>query len=65
VCNESVFECVIAPEELAALVAQLQRLIEADEAANIRIYRQCGSCWPEAIGTGRLIGGEQEPCTIV
>jgi CRISPR-associated protein Cas2 len=41
--QKSVFECVLAPEELDALVQRLQREIGATQG-NVRIYRLCGSC---------------------
>ncbi len=51
--QKSVFECVLAPEELDALVQRLQREI-GDTPGNVRIYRLCGSCLEASFGIGAI-----------
>lgn len=47
----SVFECVLAPEELDALIARLQREI-GTTPGNVRIYRLCAACVEASVGIG-------------
>ena len=56
--QKSVFECMLAPEELDAVVARLQREI-GETAGNVRIYRLCGSCLEASFG----IGSTRRPST--
>jgi CRISPR/Cas system-associated endoribonuclease Cas2 len=48
-----VFECVLAPEELEALVERLRREI-GGTAGNIRIYRLCAGCLEASFGIGEI-----------
>lgn len=41
--QESVFECLLEPEQYERMVAALER-IELDELDKLRIYRICANC---------------------
>lgn len=51
--QKSVFECMLAPEELDGALARLQREI-GDTPGNVRIYRLCGSCLEASFGIGEI-----------
>jgi CRISPR-associated protein Cas2 len=63
--QKSVFECVLAPEELEGLVARLQREIGQTEG-NVRIYRLCANCLGESFGIGAVKATvDEQGCVIL
>lgn len=53
--QESVFECVLAPDELDELSRRLAGLLEGCEDGEIRVYRLCESCLQHSFGIGRNV----------
>jgi CRISPR-associated protein Cas2 len=63
--QKSVFECMLAPEELDGLVGRLRREI-GETAGNVRIYRLCGSCLEASFGIGEIkTTVDEQNCTIL
>lgn len=63
----SVFEVDVAPDALASMVDELDRLLEVPADA-LRVYRLCGACevaltrWARLVASGRWRGSSDRPC---
>jgi len=63
--QKSVFECILAPEELEALVERLRREI-GETPGNVRIYRLCAGCLEASFATGVIwTTVDERNCVIV
>jgi len=63
--QKSVFECVLAPEELESLVERLRREI-GETAGNVRIYRLCAGCLDASFGIGEIRATvDEQNCVIL
>jgi len=63
--QRSVFECLLAPEELPGLVARLQREI-GETPGNVRIYRLCAACLEASLGIGEVKKTvDEQTCVIL
>lgn len=57
--EKSVFECSLSDEELEALVARLQGLLDLDKDV-LHIFRQCATCGGERV----VLGNEEAPVAV-
>ncbi len=55
--QRSVFECLLDPDQLAAVVVSLQRELGSPQAGDVRVYRLCAGCLKESFGLGDLKEG--------
>jgi CRISPR-associated protein Cas2 len=63
--QKSVFECILAPEELDMLVERLRREI-AETPGNVRIYRLCAGCLEASFGIGEVLAtADERNCLIL
>jgi len=53
--QESVFECVLAADDLERLSDRLGGLLESCEGGEVRVYRLCANCLGESFGIGRHV----------
>ncbi len=64
--QKSVFECLLAPDDLDRLVARIGRLAEGRGGLDVRVYRLCASCFADSFGLGEVEAGSgAEPWVVV
>jgi CRISPR-associated protein Cas2 len=55
--QESVFECIVPEDGLAALCQALVDALGEHETGNIRVYRLCEACFRRSVGIGEIRHG--------